>query len=365
MKLSDDIAAQIHQQGPISFRQFMERCLYDSDNGYYTTKCSSIGAEGDFYTSATLSPVFGALLAKQLEQMWSLMGCPEFTILEYGAGTGHLCRDIMTCLESNPALYANLRYCIIEKSPLMRRLAGNIVNDRVEWYDSISEISPVHGCVLSNELVDNFAVHRVLMKKELMEIFVDYQDGFCELLLPAGPELKAYLSELSIDLPKGFTTEINLEAIDWIGQVASCLESGYVMTIDYGQQSSMMYQPCRSQGSLLCYHKHSVSDSFYEHIGEQDMTSFVNFSALSRWGARHGLRTLGLTDQAHFLTCLGFREQLLNMLSCEPDVVTAAQKAVRVGRILLMDMGSKYKVLIQGKNVAQNHLSGLDICPEI
>jgi len=365
MTLSDDIAAQIRQQGPISFRDFMERCLYDPNNGYYTTKCNSIGPEGDFYTSATLSPVFGALLAKQLEQMWSLMGRPEFTIVEYGAGTGHLCRDIMTCLQSNPAMSANLHYCIIEKSPLMRSLARNIVNDRVEWQDSIAAISPVHGCVLSNELVDNFAVHRVVMKKELMEIFVDYQDGFCELLLPASGELKAYLCCLGVRLPEGFTTEINLEAIDWIGQVASGLQSGYVITIDYGYQSSAMYQSSRSQGSLLCYHKHSVCDSFYEHIGEQDMTSFVNFSALSAAGERLGLSAVGLTDQGHFLSSLGFREQLLNMLCCEPDVLIAAQQAVRIARILLMDMGSKYKVLIQAKNAPLNRLSAPGICPNI
>jgi SAM-dependent MidA family methyltransferase len=365
MKLSDDITAQIRQLGPISFHEFMERCLYDSKYGYYTTNCNSIGAEGDFYTSSTLSPVFGVLLAKQLEEMWSHMGRTKFTIVEYGAGTGHLCRDIMNCLESNPAMYSNLRYCIIEKSQRMRNLARKLLNDRVEWYDSISEISPVNGCILSNELLDNFAVHRVVMEKELMEIFVNHQDGFCEFLRPAEPELKAYSSELNIKLPEGFSTEINLGAIDWIKEVSSCLESGYVITIDYGQQSSTMYQPCRSQGTLLCYYKHSVSDSFYEHIGEQDITSFVNFSALSRWGKQYGLRTLGLTDQRHFLTCLGFREQLLNILSGEQDVVIAAQKAVHIARVLLMDMGSKYKVLIQGKNVAQNRLSGLGICPKI
>jgi len=362
MELSDLIAQQIRETGPIPFNEFMECCLYDPWNGYYTTRCNSIGAEGDFYTSATLSPVFGALLAKQLEQMWVQMGCLPFTILEYGAGTGHLCRDIMTCLQTNTRMFAELRYCIIEKSPRMRKLARNLLTDKVEWYDSISEIPAINGCVLSNELIDNFTVHRVVMEKELMEVFVDYQNGFCELLRPAGTTLKAYLSELGIDLPKGFGTEINLQALDWIGEVASALKSGYVITIDYGYSIADMCIPGKEKGTLLCYYKHSVNDSFYEHIGEQDMTSFVNFSALRHWGEKNGLREAGFTDQRYFLTSLGFREQLLNILSGEQDVVLAAQKAAHIGHTLLIEMGSKYKVLIQEKGVAHSPLSGLGIC---
>lgn len=349
MDLAEAIAQQIRQDGPISFSDFMERCLYDPEHGYYTAKCDAIGASGDFYTSATLSPVFGALLAKQLEEMWVQMGYRPFTIVEYGAGTGQLCQDIMSCLETNAKMYADLRYCIIEKSPAMCRIAKDLLSDKVQWYDSISDISDLNGCILSNELVDNFAVHRVVMAQELMEIYVDYQDGFSEALFPARSELKNYLSELKIQLPKGYHTEINLEALDWITQVASCLKSGYVMTIDYGDRNAELYKPGRSKGTLLCYYKHAVNDSFYEHIGHQDITSFVNFSALSHWGKENGLSAVGFSDQRCFLISLGFREQLLKILSQEQDVILAAQKAINISRILLMDMGSKYKVLIQEK----------------
>lgn len=359
MDLSESIAQRIGQQGPVTFHDFMEWCLYDPDLGYYTSKCNPIGTQGDFYTSPTLTPVFGALLGKQIEEMWNQMDRPAFTIVEYGAGTGHLCLGIMDYLKVNTKMYRQMRYCIIEKSPLMQQMERTCVPDQVEWFNSISEIDEITGCVLSNELLDNFSVHRVVMEKELMEVYVDYQDGFSEFLQPAKPELRKYFAEMGICLAKGYATEINLEALDWIEEVASVLKRGYVMTIDYGCRNPDMYKASRSDGTLVCYYKHSVNDSFYAHIGEQDMTTHVNFSALSHWGEKNGLIDMGFTDQGEFLTALGFRDQLLKSLSDESDVIRAAQKATRLSHILLMDMGSKYKVLIQQKGVPDSKLSGL------
>jgi SAM-dependent MidA family methyltransferase len=108
MELRDRIAAHIRQQGPIPFSDFMEMCLYDSISGYYTSKCNGIGWQGDFYTSPTLTPVFGTLLGKQLEEMWRKMDCRPFTILEYGAGTGQLCHNILAYLRSNEPMYSLL-----------------------------------------------------------------------------------------------------------------------------------------------------------------------------------------------------------------------------------------------------------------
>lgn len=358
MELSEYIASRIQEHGPVPFHDFMEWCLYDPDLGYYTSKSNPIGIHGDFYTSPMLSPVFGMLLGKQIEQMWEQMGCCAFMIVEYGAGTGHLCRDIMNYLKDNTKMYTELRYCIIEKSPLMREQESKQVPDQVEWFNSISEIDEVIGCVLSNELLDNFSVHRVVMQKELMEVYVDYQDGFTEVLQPARPELRDYLAELGICLIKGYATEINLEALDWIEEVALCLKRGYVMTIDYGCKGSEMFKASRSQGTLVCYYMHSINDSFYAHIGQQDMTTHVNFSALSHWGKINGLAETGFTNQGHFLSALGFREQVLKTLSGEADLIRAAHMASSLSHTLLFDMGSKYKVLVQHKGIQDTKLTG-------
>jgi SAM-dependent MidA family methyltransferase len=109
-----------------------------------------------------------------LEEIWNILDQQPFTIVEYGAGTGLLCRDILEYLRANKKMYDDLRYCIIEKSPSMRFVERKILPEKVYWYDSIKEIEGINGCILSNELVDNFSVHQVVMKKELMEVLKYY-----------------------------------------------------------------------------------------------------------------------------------------------------------------------------------------------
>lgn len=361
MKLADIIIQRITDKGPISFKEFMEMCLYYPELGYYVSSSSKIGTNGDFYTSTSLSSAFGALIGKQLEEMWRLMGEGPFVVVEYGAGTGALCHDVLDHLRSNDQMYSELRYCIIERSPSMRAIEKLHLPEKVEWYNSIGEIGPINGCILSNELFDNFPVHQVVMQHELMEVFVDYNNGFTEILKPAGQELKNYFIELGVELPHGFRTEVNLQALDWTTEVASALNRGFVTTIDYGFLSPELYKPCKSQGTLLCYQKHFIHDNPYENIGSQDITSHVNFSALQLWGQKNGLTDCGFTDQCHFLLSLGLNDHIQRTLSTETNIVAAAKKASLLSRTLLIDMGTRFKVLIQSKGLSQIQLSGLKL----
>ncbi|HEX3935754.1 MAG TPA: class I SAM-dependent methyltransferase, partial [Puia sp.] len=198
----------------------MEMALYYPEYGYYNRPDEQIGQMGDFYTSSNLTPIFGAMIAKQLEEMWRLTGQGQFTIVEYGAGSGLLCRDILAYLENNLPFYGQLHYAIIEKSYSMRKRQEKHLAEKVGWYNSIQELGPVTGCILSNELIDNFAVHQVVMEDDLMEVFVDVKDDFVEVVRPADQRLKDYLAEFDIRLPKGMRTEINLEARDWLEGIA-------------------------------------------------------------------------------------------------------------------------------------------------
>src|SRR5260221_4663655 len=170
------------------------------------------------------------------------------------------------------------------------------------------------------------------MKDELMEIFVDYHNGFTELLKPADRPLKDYLHELNVLLPKGFRTEINRDAIDWIKAIASSLKKGYVMTIDYGHTTEAMYKSCRSYGTLLCYHQHQITDQPYQNIGKQDITSHVNFSSLCHWGLKNGLAPFGLTSQSDVLLALGFKDYLRNTAVSTGNIVQLAMNEIMLTR---------------------------------
>jgi SAM-dependent MidA family methyltransferase len=298
-------------------------------------------------------------MARQIEEMWRLLDVKPFTIVEFGAGTGVLCRDILDALRDNRRLYDHLNYFIIEKSRWMREKEKSILPEKVQWFDSIGDISPFCGCILSNEVVDNFSVHKVLMEDELMEVWVDYEDGFLEKLRPAAQGLKDYLDELGVRLPRGFRTEINLEAVDWIRSASAALKRGFVLTIDYGHPSSVLYDRGREGGTLACYHRHRVHDCPYDHIGEHDITTHVNFSALRHWGETVGLYYGGFTNQANFLQGLGVTQYLQRMEASGKMNNWTPQEKLLLIRTLFVDMGNRFKVLAQYKDVPRPELSGM------
>ena len=357
--LPDIIKQRIRASGPLSFREYMDMALYYPQLGYYTSSREKIGPRGDFFTSPSLHPVFGQLVARQLLEMWDLLGEEKFTIVEYGAGTGVLCRDILDYIRlKHPHRYEKLGYCIIEKSEPMKQLALQHVPPHVKWLTHIEECRHLVGCVLSNELLDNFPVHRVVMKERLYEIRVDYDETFREVLVPAEQALQNYLDDLQLSLPRGFQAEINLAANEWIAEVARCMKRGFVLTIDYGYPAGELLFEHRKEGTLTCFYKHRINHSPYEQVGEQDITAHVNFSALCLAGHKAGLTYTGFTDQAHFLASLGFH-QLLSESGAGGNECQRYKFERQLTNILLGDMGYKFKVLVQQKGLPAAALSGL------
>ncbi len=362
-QLNGIIRQKIREDGPISFHDFMEMCLYYPGLGYYAKTGDKIGFQGDFYTSCCLTPAFGAMIARQLEEMWHVLGKGPFTVVEYGAGTGMLCRDILAYLKAVPELYGQLRYCIIEISPSMRNIEKANLSEKTSWHDRIEDIEGDIHCVLSNELLDNFPIHEVVMDERPMEVFVDSDKGFREVLVPANDEILTYFQEMGIAPAPGFRMEINLDARSWIKDISERMERGFILTIDYGGCSDELLKRHRSCGTVMCYHDHKAHGDPFTHIGEQDITAHVNFSALMHWGDGSGLHTCGLIPQGIFLLALGFREYLGRIYEGQQrDVLTLAREEAFISHTLLFDMGMKYKVLVQSKNVATTvSLKGL--CP--
>lgn len=349
MNAADVIISTINKKGPISFRDFMEIALYHPEYGYYTSAGDKIGQNGDFYTSPFVTSAFGQMIAKQIMEMWEQLNVSEFTIVEYGAGTGILCRDIVNYIKTNIQSDKHLNYFIIEISPSLRETQAAIVPAGVKWVNSINEMKPFAGCVLSNEVVDNFPVHQVYMEKELKELYIDHTEFFKEVLQPASTSLCEYLDQLNISLPEGAKAEINLDAIQWLKDISTVLQKGFVLTIDYGNAAASLYQ--RSQGTLACYHKHQRNYCPYINIGSQDITTHVNFSALKHWGIKNGLQYSGYTSQTYFLLGMG--------LTNEYRQGETNNSPTNFLKTFLLEMGSRLKVLIQHKGFIPNPLSGL------
>ena len=365
-ELTLQLQQQIDSAAGITFAKFMEQALYHPEYGYYTAERERIGKKGDFFTSSSVHSCFGRLIARQLEQMWQLLGRGDFVIVEQGAGEGHLCLDILDALaETAPEFYDYLEYRLIEISPDNRLrqkklLQHHLSSGRVTWRE-LADMQEIQGCFISNELLDAFPVH--LIEKhagELREIYVVNKDGcFSEELRPlSSNSIEEYFQSVNIEPAEGNRCEVNLAAGDWISQVAGALQRGFVLTIDYGYLAEELYAPYRHAGTLLCYHQHQTNENPYQRVGGQDITAHIDFTSLQKVGEQHNLETLYFGQQYQFLMGLGFLEMLIELESRETNPAKAQALRMNLKTLILPEggMGESFKVLIQGKNVG---------CPEL
>jgi SAM-dependent MidA family methyltransferase len=371
----------------ISFAAFMEQALYHPVLGYYSQRARTIGAAGDFFTAPHLGAEFGAMLAVQLVQMWETLDRPRpYTLVEMGAGQGLLAKDILRWIQQHdPQCFDCVEYIIVEKAAGLvaeqqQQLLGELgAAVPIAWktWDMLAA-QPIVGCCFSNELVDAFPVHQVVfVQGELQEVYVSVEgDQFVEVLAsPSTPELIAYFEQLGQrpvgpDYPDPYRTEVNLAAIDWLRSVGAALAQGYVLTIDYGYPADRYYHRVRSQGTLQCYYQHSHHNDPYIHVGAQDITAHVNFTALAQTGAAIGLDPVGVTSQAMFLMSLGLGDRIAALGqsdSTDPQEIIQRWRQRDALHQLVNPIGlGNFGVLIQSKGLSRSQsairLTGL-ACP--
>jgi SAM-dependent MidA family methyltransferase len=352
-------------QQRITFADYMELVLYHSQHGYYASSAERISTGGDFLTSAHLADDFGEMLAIQLHQMWEILGSPQiFSIVEMGAGQGLLAAQILDySRQVNPAFFSSIDYLIIEAAPAMIIAQQQRLKDLpVRWCDwgEIIDRSIV-GCFLSNELIDAFPVHQVIMIDDsLQEVYLCAGDEHNQFLETIGElstdRLADYWKLNNINLfdgryPDRYRTEVNLAALKWIEQVTKKLHRGYILSIDYGYTADRYYNPMRSQGTLQCYYQHAYHNNPYINIGNQDLTAHVDFTAIQNQGELLGLNTVGFIPQGMFLMALGLGERIAAISTSSGDIQSLLRRRQNLHQLIdPMSLG-KFGILIQSQGV--------------
>lgn len=345
MSAKELIIQRIKERGPITFREFMEEALY-GERGYYTTMSVF---EEDYITASRFADVFGEALSIAIGDM--LEKCGGDTVVEFGAGDGRIAYEVARRLD--------VHYIAVDRSEKMRKRAeerlrklGNA--EVVEAFDD--KTGKVRGVIFSNEFFDALPFHVIVRTESgLREVYVDYREneGFVEVLDEIStPELENYFRRLGIELDDSFRAEVCLDAVRYLRKFSEILDRGYVLTIDYGFPSEMLYVDERRDGTLVCYSKNTVSYNPYEDVGKKDITHHVNFSALMEFGRNFGLDTIGFTNQLYFL---------LSTLEGRDDVIADFETASKF-KYLAFRMGG-FKVLVQGKEVDTSGLRCLNYVP--
>ena len=279
--------------GAISFQRFMELALYHPQFGYYR-KPGRVGKQGDFLTSPVIHPMFGWAVAAWCHAVWEATGRPEtFHIIEPGAGSGALATAILDWAEGRDDGFGRaIRYIALEPhSP------GS--DARVTWANP--PLQPVaNGVVVTNELFDAFPVRLFdATPRGPVEVLVRW-DGQQFVETPGG------VADIE-DAPKEGRFEVNPGAYPAMRSLCQLLERGALLVFDYGYPQEELWARWRTTGTLLCFYRHTAHENPYIHVGEQDMTTHVNFSELVAAVEEEGLTPCGPVSQAEFLYALGLQ----------------------------------------------------------
>ena len=354
------IRAEIEASGPMTFARFMDLALYEPDHGYYATGSRGPGRASDFLTAPESHPIFGWTVARQLEELWERLGRPpEFTVREYGAGTGAFAAGIVGGLaRSASGLRDVIRYRIAERAPDRERqvLASLSTVDAAEVFER-DDGRPIVGAVLANEVMDALPVHRVVGARDgdVRELFVAVgPNGAFESIEgpPSTPDLATRLTTEGIHLDLGQLAEVCLELDGWVANAAAGLERGLLLLVDYGHPASALYAPDR--GSLLrAYTRHRVHDDPFRNVGRQDLTAHVDLTTVERAAATAGLDHIGSTTQAAFLTGLGAGDLLVG-LQTDPSIDMGAYLEARSALFRLLDPTAtgRFAVQLFGRDLA-------------
>jgi SAM-dependent MidA family methyltransferase len=338
--------------GWLSFERYMDLALYAPALGYYSGGAQKFGAGGDFTTAPEVSRLFGGCVARQCAEVLERLGTGS--ILEIGAGSGRLAADLLPRLAALGRLPE--RYLILDVSPDLRaRQALRLsalpapLRERVVWLDA-PPTAGFDGVVLANEVLDALPVQRFRRTPDsTFEIGVALREGaFVWTAVPADAALTASCTRLELaaaapwQLP--YESEYCPRLAAWAGSVTAPLRRGVVLWFDYGLPRSQYYLPERSEGTLICHFKHRVELDALRRPGLQDITAWVDFTALAEAGRASGFELAGFTTQTYFLTGAGLEQEIRDLAAEDPA------RAPRLGNearrlVLPGEMGERFKAM--------------------
>lgn len=359
-RVAERLRALIAQgSGWLPFPRFMDAALYAPGLGYYMAGQVRFGASGDFVTAPELSPLFARCLATQVAELLQATGGGD--IVEYGAGSGALAADLLLALAACGSLPH--RYRIVEISAPLRALQRARIGQlpelagRVEWLDG-PPASAWRGVALANEVLDALPVERFRIGVagcEALGVIVS-GDGFEWQPRPADPQLESAISDLNAALPEplppGYLSELRPMLPAWIATATATLEMGAMVLVDYGLPRAQYYHASRDGGTLCGFFRHHRVEDVFARPGLQDLTAWVDFSAVAAAAAAAGLEVGGFATQAHFLASLGIDRHLA---TATEGLGTRERLALTQGASMLMlpaEMGERFKAMVLARGIA-------------
>ena len=346
-QVADIVAERARRLGPIPFDEVVDLALYHPEHGFYSTG-GGAGRSGDFLTSPEVGPLFGAVLARALDDWWAELREPDpYVVVEAGAGAGTLARHV---LDVGPQCAPALRYVLVERSerlrdvqrgklpmePARQVLGPAIVTDPDEGprpqpgvgplVTSLAELPQLSfaGAVIANELLDNLPF--ALMQRDPLgwaEVRVD--DRLRETLVPAAVDLALHAERLAPDAPPGSRVPLQRPAAAWVRSALAVLERGRITAVDYASTTPEMADRPWTEW-VRTYRAQGPGGHPLDNLGEQDITCEVAVDQLPAPDS--------ICSQAEFLRAHGIETFV-------DDAARAWRERARVGDIEALKQRSR------------------------
>jgi len=390
VSLREQIEREIRECGPIPFSRYMEICLYDPAQGYYSAHAEQFGKAGDFYTSSDVHAVFGRLLARQFEELWRALDRPaQIEIVELGPGRGLFARDVLDWSKKKfPDFFASLTHTLQESSPALREKLRHTVGEHIatgkarvsaevqaKVPDKISDKvqakvpaeRPIGLCrtlapdapliVFANEFFDALPIEILSTDGKLHIGFENKR--LSEIWLPPLPEELEFLVRYGVHPESGERIEVSMLAQRWIGQIANAIQRGLLLIVDYGYTRNQQLAG-RRRGTLMAYRHHSASPDPYQAPGKQDLTAHVNFTALAAACEQQGMRCEKLLTQSQFLMGIGEKDQFADVFEDCRLPQERAKVALQLKHLITPEgMGESFQILMASRKLDPKRIATL------
>ena len=352
MQIETKIKDLIKKSGPISLSQYMEICLWDDENGYYTSN-QVLGRHGDFITSPEISQTFGELIG-----LWALSFYQKFIdnnrlcITELGSGRGTLLRDAIRTISMVTKNKVDLDITILEKSERLIALQKeNLKNKNIKWISDIKGLSFEPQIIIANEFFDALPINQYVRNNEgWYEKKITTKNG--KLCFTLGNKIWVPSNSIFSNFKIGDTLEHSEQTISIFSNICNHLirYDGVLLVVDYGNISGI-------GDTLQAVNNHKFR-SILEKPGQSDLTSHVNFKLLKEIAIKKNLYVSPVKEQQNFLLELGIKERLKSLTKNVSSTI-AERVETEVKRLIDPDkMGSLFKVIAITKT--KRHLEGLN-----
>ena len=303
---------RIRRSGPLPFPDFMAAALYDPADGYYACGTRQVGRCGDFFTSVSVGPLFGELLARRFLVEWRQSGRPaSWRIIECGAHDGTLAADVLAALRTlDSRAFDALDYVITEPLPTLRAAQRNTLQPFVQRVRMVADplelaADPLPGIAFGNELLDALPFHLVEWQRGRWLERLVATDAESEFIWETreinAPALIDALARLGHDFPDGYRSEIRTCFSGLLEPLSRGLDRGLLLWADYGFARLDYYHPDRATGTLRTFARHRAGENPLESPGLTDITAHVDFTAVAEAAVALGGRPVDFRSQGSWL----------------------------------------------------------------